>query len=312
VVEVGSLDHVWGDNTRGVVIHQDGGRRQVAWEDVRNAKDGKVSIGSTDIQTDWNVTGIIDGPSDKLSATIRRRVGNWLFPEARLKPPGTAGTAALDWGKCGLVGIGVACTFMFQVRGGTAHTVPPSIAVLGFAAVGATLKKCSNGVANLLEPNDSPLAAGVVLAIVNGDVEIDALHDDPDTAPTRVAGGGTIEVQSAKRRKTRKRKALRIPVLAGDVVSGLKLRHGYIKDTTENRILIRSDSSRRVEALRRDGDPSYVNLRNADLLPIVLHASKAFWIASDDEIDVHMLYKNVYLRPFQAARALMARACPNS
>jgi len=84
--------------------------------------------------------------------------------------------------------------------------------------------------------------------------------------------------------------------LAGEVASGLKMRHGMMIDNHENRQLIRADAARRIEALRRDKDPLFVNLRNHDMHLVVMHATQMFWIMSDDEEFVQELYERPELK----------------
>ena len=104
------------------------------------------------------------------------------------------------------------------------------------------------------------------------------------------------------RRKRANKRALKVPVLAGEVASLLKARHGFLKCTGKNRALIRADTVRKVEALRRDGDPSFVNLRNSDIYLIVMHASEMFWIASEDEQDVASTYSHAALNRLRTVR----------
>jgi hypothetical protein len=245
------------------------GQVSITWDSVSNAKDGKISIGATDMYTSQNVSGVVDVPRERWFAKIRRSLGEWFSPDGILENEDSDDMCCLP----------------------------------------RMFRQCNDGVAMWLEPTDCPFEAGAIIAVVNGDVEIDSGENVSDTPPERVAGGGVIRVHNAKSKMMRAPR-VRIPVLAGEVVSGLKARHGMISDTNENRLLIRSDTSRRVEALRRDGVPEFVNLRNSDLLLIIMHASNMFWMASEDEMAIHALYGNVYLKPSQEARAAMSRDSP--
>ena len=64
--------------------------------------------------------------------------------------------------------------------------------------------------------------------------------------------------------------------------------------------------------MRRDGDPMFKNLRNHDLYLVAMHASEMFWIASDDEVDVHELYQNGELNERRNVRSAMASGSNNA
>jgi hypothetical protein len=141
----------------------------------------------------------------------------------------------------------------------------------------------------------------VVLAVVNGDVTATGAST-VDQVPK---SGGRGSGNNIKIHRKRKRVA-RIPVLAGEIASGLKMRHGMLIDSVENRQLIRADAARRIEALRRDADPMFVNLRNHDLNLVVMHASKMYWIMSDDEEYIQELYSKPILASRRANRNKVA------
>jgi PHD/YefM family antitoxin component YafN of YafNO toxin-antitoxin module len=140
-----------------------------------------------------------------------------------------------------------------------------------------------------------------VLAVVNGDVEATGVNTI-DQAPK--SGGRNSSNNVRIHRKSKK--VARIPVLAGEVASGLKMRHGMLIDSVENQQLIRADAARRIEALRRDADPMFVNLRNHDMHLVVMHASKMYWIMSDDEEYVQELYSKRTLASLRASRNKVA------
>jgi hypothetical protein len=177
----------------------------------------------------------------------------------------------------------------------------------------------------------------VVMAIVDGEFDIaEPVEERPPIADVTVDGEGSLNeactgecsnigedpcsggrcelktrvVESRTARRARKyagyvsKQPTRIPFLAGVVASKLKIRHGVLEDTTGNRHVIRKDAANRVEALQRDEDPEFKNLRTHDLHCVVLHANEMFWIPSTDEIDVQALYGST--SPLKRLRKLRA------
>nr|UHS72294.1 MAG: hypothetical protein 1 [Tombusviridae sp.] len=156
------------------------------------------------------------------------------------------------------------------------------------------------------EPSDNPMEAGVVLAVVNGDLAVEGAAQKEEAPKSGGRDPETVVKVMTGRRARRSKKALRIPVLAGDVASGLKLRHGYLVQNAENRELVRADATRRIEALRRDGDPLFKTMRNHDLYLVAMHAAEMFWIASEDEEDVQALYGHSELSRLRSVRTNLA------
>jgi hypothetical protein len=166
--------------------------------------------------------------------------------------------------------------------------------------------KPMRGIVDWIEPDHNPMEAGVVVSVVNGDIEAEGVGlEDQVTKSGGRDAIGYVRVHNGRRAR-HNRKALRIPVLAGEVASGLKMRHGILKRSEENVKLVRSDAARRIEALRRDGDPMFKNLRNHDMYTVVMHAAEMYWIASDDERDVAELYNNPHLKDRRRCRQGMA------
>jgi hypothetical protein len=156
------------------------------------------------------------------------------------------------------------------------------------------------------EPTDNPLEAGVVVAVVNGDLAVEGAVKREEVPRSGGRDSEAVIKVMTGRRARKNRRALRIPVLAGDIASGLKLRHGYLAKNAQNRELVRADATRRIEALRRDGDELFKNMRNHDLNLVAMHAAEMFWIASQDEEDVHALYGHSELSRLRSVRARMA------
>jgi len=94
----------------------------------------------------------------------------------------------------------------------------------------------------------------------------------------------------------------RIPVLAGELASLLKLRHVGLEDNASNRFLIRTDAGRRAEALRREGEYPFKNMRNMELTNVAMHASEMYWIFSQDEEYVSDLYSEPLLKRLRKRR----------
>lgn len=180
---------------------------------------------------------------------------------------------------------------------------------------------------------EKPQGVDVALSILNGDLVLsepveetvvrgDLVLDDPSvTAPdpegigeastvqasvgSRVPGGtvqsipGSQVVPVAREKRFFQRKPKhrgRIPVAAGEVACILKLRHVGLRDTPANRLLVRADAGRRAEALRREEETHFKNMRNRDLLNVVMHASEMYWLLSNDEEYVEELYSNRWLK----------------
>jgi hypothetical protein len=161
---------------------------------------------------------------------------------------------------------------------------------------------------NAFEPIDNPIEAGVVIAVVNGDLDAEGDEEDGKVPRSNGRGEEMIVTVDTSRRAREKRRPLRVPVLAGDIASTLKLHHGFLSETVENRELIRADAVRRIEALRRDGDPRFKNIRTHDLYLVSLYASNLFWIASDDEVEACAIFKHAELRRLKTVRRELGAA----
>lgn len=148
---------------------------------------------------------------------------------------------------------------------------------------------------------------GVVVAALNGDLIADPLepevNEDGHIIPVPQPPG---IVSLPKKRRIKRR--YRVPVLAGDVASELKLRHGFLVNNGENRKLIRADAARKVEALRREGNEIWTSMRSRDAYLVVMHASEMFWIQTADEAAVSKIYSSKPLANLRGARAKCARA----
>ncbi|APG76645.1 hypothetical protein 1 [Wenzhou tombus-like virus 9] len=189
--------------------------------------------------------------------------------------------------------------------------------VLGCGKIGLVLSPVTLGVMWALRDKKPSKEADLVLGVVNGDIEVEkeatlASTCEGEQQPRKIVGGGRNDAEVVKTKKKqrwyqlKKQPKRRIPVLAGEVASGLKVRHGLLADNAENRRLIRSDASRRCEALRRDGDEWFKNLRNHDMLAVVVHASQMFWLMSDDEEAAISIYDDHYLVANRRRRAKLA------
>jgi hypothetical protein len=133
-------------------------------------------------------------------------------------------------------------------------------------------------------PRSEPIIEGVVSAIIDGEIDVETDVDKNGAAiPLSSGSDQYVSVQPLGKRR---RRPIRIPVLAGEVSAMLRLRHGYLQETADNALLIRQDAANRVQALRREGDPMFVNLRNRDLLLLVEYSSRMYWCPSADEMDM--------------------------
>jgi hypothetical protein len=169
--------------------------------------------------------------------------------------------------------------------------------------------KPRQGIAEWVEGNDDPVRSAVIIGVVNGDItttggKIEARESSDSNVVTVTAKKGR------RGNLRRKRGNVRINVLAGRIVFETKLRLGLIQDTPANRTLVRADCARRCEGLRRDGDPEFVNLRSKDLYSVVLWASKMYWVATDEELDVHDAMNDVTIQARVGMRTKFADPPP--
>jgi len=174
------------------------------------------------------------------------------------------------------------------------------------------------------ESSRKPEGVDVALTILNGDLEL----GDPIPAAPRVEGinevgsvqtnagstgsgdpfesGVGSEVIAVRREKTffkpRPKHRGKIPLAAGEVAALLKIKHVGLEDTRENRLLIRADAGRKAEALRREGFENWENMRNIDLLNVIMHASQMYWILTNDEEYVGELYDHRTMRSLRRRR----------
>jgi len=155
-----------------------------------------------------------------------------------------------------------------------------------------------------------------VLNIVSGGYELkesvkESQDDKSDVVEVeRTTPCVNVNDRRLKRRIRRKlaasKKPSRIPVLAGEVAGELKLRHNVLRDTVSNRKLINADTTRRILALRKDGNPKFENLRTKDIQLVALHAAKMYWIPTDDEIEVQEIYQSTMLMNLRKVRSVWA------
>jgi len=101
----------------------------------------------------------------------------------------------------------------------------------------------------------------------------------------------------------KKRNRARIPVLAGEIRGTLKLKHGIIKNSPVNRLVIQNDASHIVRARRQEGDPMFVNMRDNDLYEVSLHAAQMYWIPSTVELHAMEMYSE---KPVAMAREVQS------
>jgi hypothetical protein len=234
-----------------------------------------------------NVTG---DPADlPLNLIMRARLllGSWLLPRQTTEKtsPDTAGEAWYkdDRKNSISIGIGLAC-------------------LLSARAIGHYLM--SNGI--------DVERSSIIIGIANGD-----LHTTGETVTREQSPRSNIVRMHVRRtgfkgaRRTNHRH-VRINALAGRVTDICRLRHGFLEDTKENRIIIRADTARKAEALQRDGDPEFKNLRTTDLYHCAMWASELFWVMTDDEMDLIEAMKDPLIKSRVQTRSKYAsepRSC---
>jgi len=173
------------------------------------------------------------------------------------------------------------------------------------------------------EASRKPEGVDVALTILNGDLGVDIIPVAPrvegidevslDQADASSSESGdsfglgvASEVIQVKREKTffkaKPRHRGKIPLAAGEVAALLKIKHVGLEDTRENRLLIRADAGRKAEALRREGFENWENMRNIDLLNVIMHASQMYWILTNDEEYVGELYSHHTMRGLRRRR----------
>jgi hypothetical protein len=105
--------------------------------------------------------------------------------------------------------------------------------------------------------------------------------------------GEQYRSQDITYRKTRRgRRTARIPVIAMELRSRLKLVLGDLDDNKENRLLVQRDAGRRALAARIEGQPLFSTLRDCDLRWVAIHACEMFFIPTADEIECTELWSN--------------------
>jgi hypothetical protein len=163
------------------------------------------------------------------------------------------------------------------------------------------------------EASRKPEGVDVALTILNGDLNEDTIpvaprvvginevgSDQTSACPSESGdsfglgvGSEVIEVKREKRFfRAKPIHRGKIPVAAGEVAALLKIKHVGLEDTRENRLLIRADAGRKAEALRREGFENWENMRNTELLNVIMHASQMYWILTNDEEYVSELYSH--------------------
>jgi hypothetical protein len=189
-----------------------------------------------------------------------------------------------------------------------------------FAGMDAGITSCVRGltkilpklVGRILGHDYNTALCGVVVAALNGDLRADPLapevKEDGQTIPVPQPPGIVSLPKRRPRKGVHAKRRYRVPVLAGDVASELKLRHGFLVNNGDNRKLIRADATRKVEALRREGNEIWKSMRSHDAYLVVMHASEMFWLQTADEAAVSEMYSFKPLAALRGARAKCARA----
>ncbi|APG76187.1 hypothetical protein 1 [Beihai tombus-like virus 3] len=209
-----------------------------------------------------------------------------------------------------------------------------NVSVTAGGAVGTVGVICGMGVVVSYAPLVAGVAATWAVSALRRershavDVTLSVLNDDVRIGDLKAAGGkeeaggedqAAVDSEDNPAESTRERREFevrrrkpffgpqprnhgRIPVMAGEVANLLKLRHIGLRDTPENRFLIRADAGKRAEALRREGERPWNTVRNAELLSIAMHASEMYWILSRDEEYVGELYSESLLRGLRRRR----------
>lgn len=170
-----------------------------------------------------------------------------------------------------------------------------------------------------------PQGVEVMMSVLNGDLTISEPKPEESTNPEEEEGKGgkqtpvgansgnldkdaskpRCEVKVSREKKffsAKPKRRGRISVAAGEVASLLKMRHGGLKDSPENRLLIRLDAGKRVEALRREDQHPFGSMRNTDALCCTMHAAEMYWILSSDEEYTEELYSHHLIKRLKRRR----------
>jgi hypothetical protein len=155
----------------------------------------------------------------------------------------------------------------------------------------------------------------LILAALNGDISVeptcDTTNADGVIVPAKHISAGVVTVsRSAYVRpdcRARNKVRARVPILAGDVASELKIRHGILPLSEENRKLIRADAGRKIGALRKGSDVQWTGMRSRDAYLVTMHAAEMYWIMSSDEEDVLDIYERKHLTALRETRASKAK-----
>lgn len=161
--------------------------------------------------------------------------------------------------------------------------------------------------ADIVEPKSNPELSAVVTAIARGEIECRTEHeamsantsgsDGSSEIPTRVLGELNtpfVEVKSTRRKRRRRNRGVRVPVLAGEVARLAQQRHGRLSRTPENVLLVAEDIARRVESLKKMKDERFVHMRGNELVSITRWATEMFWIepTADEDIREYLQTSN--------------------
>jgi hypothetical protein len=149
--------------------------------------------------------------------------------------------------------------------------------------------------ADLIEPTKDPYLTAIVTAVAKGDVECETaleksqrLGVDATPPPRKLGELNTpyIEHKTARRKRTRRKRGVRIPVLAGEVARLTQQRLGKLTRTSDNVALVEEDVARRVNALQKAKDPRFITMRGNELVSVTRWASEMFWVETTADEDI--------------------------
>eukprot|EP00526_Cylindrotheca_closterium_P001248 CAMPEP_0113661408 /NCGR_PEP_ID=MMETSP0017_2-20120614/33411_1 /TAXON_ID=2856 /ORGANISM="Cylindrotheca closterium" /LENGTH=240 /DNA_ID=CAMNT_0000576095 /DNA_START=152 /DNA_END=874 /DNA_ORIENTATION=- /assembly_acc=CAM_ASM_000147 len=141
-----------------------------------------------------------------------------------------------------------------------------------------------------IEPRSTVAEAAVLLAVVDGDIDVHFTADEEEETgktgtPGPVESTGAVYVTSQRMSRNKGKyyaRTLKMPVIVGELVSESKSRFGNLVDNPSNRTIIRGELAR-----RRNNELGFKNLRNRDMHAMVSWASALYWIPDRAELDRH-------------------------
>jgi hypothetical protein len=246
------------------------------------------------------VQGSVTVTAEGIGPEIRRRLAGWLRPTA-------ACVKGRDFKEVDFVVERIQTTVWIDEQGRLIDTTDAGQYFMGLESTCIMGKKevyrpgfaFRHWLADFIEPKTDLLISDYGKAIARGDLDCETEYerlcvdneseDEPKLPDYRLGDLNTphIKISNSKSRRNR-RVGMRIPVLAGDIARRVRHELPGLDDTGESRLMVKTVVTRLINALIKQHDVQYVNMRSKEILEVSQWASELFWEETTAEEGIRM------------------------